>query len=105
MVLEHGEITMMPIEVSHPEWSDPARAFRDLAQFQDTDMMDLWHGLDFTTTDLILDVCENFNDFMSWFEQAMTLGLDKIRETTLLVTDLRRGFKWVDKLDVKVLFL
>ena len=102
LVLENGEATFIPIEVSHDEWSDPALSFRDLAQFTNPDVQDLWTGLDFTTTDLILEVVANFHEFMEWFATAVTSALDKIRDAARLMITIQDRFEWVEKINVKV---
>ena len=56
--VQNGMASFIPLGLSYSEWSDPALAFRDLATFTDTDMTGLWEGLNFTTTDLILQVIE-----------------------------------------------
>ena len=102
LTTDHGATLLIPIDVTHPEWVDPAKSFRDLAQFTDTDVHGLWDGLDYTTTDLILEVCGRFDDFMIWFAAAMRSSLDQIRESALLMSELRTRFRWVEHLDMKV---
>ena len=102
---DHGATLLIPVDVTHSEWSDPARAFRDLAQFTDVDVQGLWDGLDFTTTDLILQVCGKFDEFMVWFAAAMRSSLDKIRESAMMMSKLQSRFQWVEKIDVKVKIL
>ena len=103
--IQDGVASFIPLEVSYSEWADPALAFRDMAQFTDPEVTGIWDGIDFTTTDLILQVCQNFNEFLPWFRSAVDMALDKIRDAALLMSKLQSRFQWVEKLDFKVILL
>ena len=103
LTFNDGEMMLRPVQVDHPEWSDPAANFRELAEFSDPEMMGVWDDIHFTTTDLIFQVCENFDDFFDWFVLALQESLDDIREAALLMSDLQSRYEWVEKLNMKVL--
>lgn len=103
LTTDHGATLLIPLDVTYPEWSDPAQSFRDLAQFTDEETRGIWDGMDFTTTDLILEVCSKFDDFMVWFANAMKKSLDGIRDSALTMTKLQTRFQWVERVNVKVI--
>ena len=102
LTTDHGATLLIPLDVTYPEWSDPALNFRELAQFLDPNVQGLWDGLEFTTMDLILEVCGHFDEFMNWFSAATAIALDKIRDSAMLMTKLQSRLQWVEHLDVKV---
>ena len=102
LTTDHGASLLIPVDVKHPEWTDPARNFREMAEFSDAEVYGLWDELDFTTTDLIFQVCEKFDDFIKWFAVAMRESLQKIRKAALMMKTLQTRFQWVEKLDLKV---
>ena len=103
LVTDHGATLLIPVDVTYPEWTDPAKNFREMAQIMDPDVVGLWDGIDFTTTDLIFQVCAKFDQFMIWFAEAMRLSLDKIREAALLMSQIQTRVQWIERLDVKVI--
>ena len=56
LTTDHGATLLIPVDVKHPNWSDPARSFREMAEFSAADDYGLWDDIDFTTTDLIFQV-------------------------------------------------
>ena len=102
LLMVEGKACFEPLEVSYPEWTDPAGVFRDLATFTEPDMSDLWIGVENTAMDLILEVCANFEAFMEWFMASVSESLDQIRESALLMNELQEKFQWIEKLDFKV---
>ena len=103
LVTDHGATLLIPVEVTYPGWTDPALNFREMAQFTDGEIAGIWDGMDFTTSDLILQVCSRFDAFMEWFAAAVRVSLDKIRDSALIMSKLQTRFQWVEKLDVKVI--